>query len=247
MSNTYIEELSSHGIARPEHAIHVKSPTVFNVTVFPPVFGPVINKVEKSFPKDKVIGTTVSLEIKGCLAFFKIISFLSETIGIIAFIDFANLAFANIKSSFPIISTSSFSWDIIGTNNWLNSNNILSISIFSLFNNSCISLFISNTASGSIKTVEPAFETSCIKPLTEERYSSFMGITKRSLRIVMIGSWMYLLYEEECIISFNLLLISCSKFFFFLLIEYNSLDALSSITFSSNIQENILEEIELFE
>ena len=73
-------------------------------------------------------------------------------------------------------------------NNWLNSNNILSISIFSLFINSCISLFISNTDNGSIKTVEPAFETSCIKPLTKERYSSFTGITKRSLRIVIIGS-----------------------------------------------------------
>ena len=108
LSKTYIEEFSSHGIARPEHAIQVKSPTVFNVTVFPPVFGPVINNVEKSFPKVKVIGTTVSLLIKGCLAFFKFISFLFETLGIIASIDFAYFAFANIKSSFPIISKFSF-------------------------------------------------------------------------------------------------------------------------------------------
>ena len=247
LSKTYIEELSSQGIARPEHAIQVKSPTVFNVTVFPPVFGPVINNVEKSFPKVSVIGTMVSLLIKGCLAFLNVISFLFETLGIIASIVFAYFAFANIKSSFPIISKFSFIWDIIGTNNLVSSDNIFSISMFSSFTNSCISLFISKTDNGSINTVEPAFETSWINPFIDERYSSFTGITKRSLRIVIIGSWIYLLYEEECIILFNLFLISCSKFFFLFLIEYNSFDALSSIRFSSSMQENILEVIELFE
>ncbi len=47
-----------------------KMPTVFNVTVLPPVFGPVITKVLKLFPREISIGTTLSLSIRGCLADF---------------------------------------------------------------------------------------------------------------------------------------------------------------------------------
>ena len=56
---------SSHGTNIPEQAINKINPTVFRVTVFPPVLGPVITKEVKSLPIDISIGTTVSLAIKG--------------------------------------------------------------------------------------------------------------------------------------------------------------------------------------
>ena len=58
-------ECSSAGIFRPLHAMADKRPMVFNDTVFPPVFGPVIIKLEKSVPSSKEIGTTLSISIKG--------------------------------------------------------------------------------------------------------------------------------------------------------------------------------------
>ena len=41
------------------------SPIVFKVTVFPPVFGPVIIRLEKSLPNSTEIGTTLAESIKG--------------------------------------------------------------------------------------------------------------------------------------------------------------------------------------
>ena len=55
------------GRGRPSQAIMTKTPAVFNVTVFPPVFEPVMTRVEKSFPHEISIGTALSLKI-GCLA-----------------------------------------------------------------------------------------------------------------------------------------------------------------------------------
>ena len=60
LSKTYMFEFSLAGIFNPLHAIAVKSPTVFNVTVLPPAFGPVITRFEKSFPNLIDIGTTSS-------------------------------------------------------------------------------------------------------------------------------------------------------------------------------------------
>ena len=90
----------------PLHAIQVKSPMVFNVTVFPPVLGPVISNIEKLLPKSTVIGTTLFASINGCLAFFRWISFFVLIVGVEALIYFENFALANIKSNFPIKSTS---------------------------------------------------------------------------------------------------------------------------------------------
>ena len=67
---------------------------VFNVTVFPPVFGPVINKVEKLCPKLTLIGTTLFVSINGCFAFIKFNSLFSLIFGIIPFIFFAYFALA---------------------------------------------------------------------------------------------------------------------------------------------------------
>ena len=67
-SNTNTLDFSSAGIFNPLQAIQVSKPTVFKVTVFPPVLGPVINNVEKFLPSSMEIGTTLLLSIKGCLA-----------------------------------------------------------------------------------------------------------------------------------------------------------------------------------
>ena len=58
-------EFSDAGIIRPHIAIRVRSPSVFRHTVWPPVFGPVITSVSKSFPKYKSTGTTLSEGISG--------------------------------------------------------------------------------------------------------------------------------------------------------------------------------------
>ena len=60
---------SPAGTCRPHSAISVRRPTVFNVTVLPPVLGPVIIMVSKSVPSRKEIGTTVFGSISGCRAF----------------------------------------------------------------------------------------------------------------------------------------------------------------------------------
>ena len=63
-----ISVFSPAGIGIPDRAIKVKSPATFSVTVFPPVFGPVISIIFSPFPTEKLIGTTFSSSINGCLA-----------------------------------------------------------------------------------------------------------------------------------------------------------------------------------
>ena len=58
---------SRAGTGRPSHAIEIKTPAVFNVTVFPPVLEPVITKVENLSPHSASIGTALSFN-NGCLA-----------------------------------------------------------------------------------------------------------------------------------------------------------------------------------
>ena len=50
-------------------AMSVNRPTVFKVTVLPPVLGPVMMRVSKSSPSHRVTGTTFSLSIRGWRAF----------------------------------------------------------------------------------------------------------------------------------------------------------------------------------
>jgi len=47
------------------------SPSVFILTVLPPVFGPVTKRIENVFPSSISIGTTLSFWSSGCLARFK--------------------------------------------------------------------------------------------------------------------------------------------------------------------------------
>ena len=65
-SNTAISVPRSAGTCRPACAISVNSPTVFRVTVLPPVFGPVITRVVNSSPSQMLDGTTFSGSISGC-------------------------------------------------------------------------------------------------------------------------------------------------------------------------------------
>ena len=192
-----------------------------------------------------MFATHLLLSIKGCLAFFKLNFLLSEIFGIVPFILLAYFAFANIKSSFPKTLVSFSKSSKYGTKSIESSCNIFSISISSSNFNLFKLLFISKTEVGSINRVEPAFETSCTNPFIWDLYSSLTGITKRLFLIVITFSIIYFEYLEECIISFNLFLISCSKFLFLFLIEESSFDELSSIVFSSIIQDKTLSEIDL--
>ena len=64
-SKIAISELSSQGIKSPYCVIRDKRPTVFKLTVLPPVFGPVIIREEKSIPRFISIGTAIFLSKKG--------------------------------------------------------------------------------------------------------------------------------------------------------------------------------------
>ena len=101
-SKTYIELASDAGMCNPLIAIVVSKPTVFNVTVFPPVFGPVINRVEKSFPISIELAIADCGSNNGWIAFSSLIIFLLLIFGQFAFIVLAYLALANMKSSKPI-------------------------------------------------------------------------------------------------------------------------------------------------
>ena len=72
----------------PLQAIHVSNPTVFKLTVLPPVLGPVIRRVEYVLPKSIEIGTTAFGSIKGCLAFIKLILLVVSILGAIPLMDF---------------------------------------------------------------------------------------------------------------------------------------------------------------
>ena len=72
LSKAATDELLSHGMFNPDFAISVISPTVFKLTVLPPVFGPVIISDVYSSPSSSVVGTTLSFGINGCLAFFRL-------------------------------------------------------------------------------------------------------------------------------------------------------------------------------
>ena len=60
------------------------------------------------------IGTTAFGSINGCLAFIKFIYFSSLIIGVVPFMELEYLAFANIKSKFPIASMSANSSSVYG-------------------------------------------------------------------------------------------------------------------------------------
>ena len=72
------------------------------MTVFPPVLGPVITNVEKSFPRTISFATDFEISIKGCLALIKLIDLSFEIKGSVAFILFAYLPLAKIKSIIEI-------------------------------------------------------------------------------------------------------------------------------------------------
>ena len=68
-------------------------PTVFKVTVLPPVLGPVITKILKALPKFILMGTTEPCN-KGCLAWIRLIKPSWFNFGSTAFILSANAALA---------------------------------------------------------------------------------------------------------------------------------------------------------
>ena len=77
---------SATGSISPHIAIRVIRPSVFKVTVLPPVLGPVMTSVLNSFPKLTSIGTTFCGSISGWRAFFRSISPVSKIFGTVAFI-----------------------------------------------------------------------------------------------------------------------------------------------------------------
>ena len=90
-----ISVFSFAGTGIPDNAINVSNPATFRVTVFPPVFGPVISIIFSLFPNSKFIGTTVFSSIRGCLASTSFKYSLFITLGTVhfLFIEYTVLAF----------------------------------------------------------------------------------------------------------------------------------------------------------
>lgn len=124
------------------------------------MFGPVITRVEKLIPRFISIGTTECSSINGCLADIRFINLSSFNSGSTAFNLIEYFALANIKSSFPISSTSAFNSHTIGKSRLDNLKRIFSISFNSSSFKFAISLFNSKIFIGSINTVEPLAEIS---------------------------------------------------------------------------------------
>ena len=96
---------SRAGTYIPEWAINTRSPAVFNATVLPPAFGPVMSIILFCSPISILIGTTSPLS-KGCRAPI-ILSFLSSssesiTSGATDFVLIACMPFAKARSSLAI-------------------------------------------------------------------------------------------------------------------------------------------------
>ena len=102
LSKIKTDEPSFAGIWRPDKAIIVRRPAVFNVTVFPPVLGPVMIKLVYFSPIIILFFTAIFLSIRGCHAFFKSNILLELIMGSTPSIEFEYLALANIKSIKPI-------------------------------------------------------------------------------------------------------------------------------------------------
>lgn len=130
------------------------------------MFGPVIIKDVKSFPRYILFFMALSFSINGWKQLIKFICFSSDIVGTVPSIEIEYLAFANIKSIIPIKFKLFSSSGIISINNNDNFWRIFCISWVSLNLKSFISLFNSKTLKGSINTVEPLLEVSWIKPLT---------------------------------------------------------------------------------
>jgi hypothetical protein len=175
--NQEISEGDRAGMNRPAIAINVKRPHVFSVTVFPPVFGPVMTSVLNVLPSSKSIGTTRSVGIRGCLAFRNTMTPELFIKGMIASIASASRAFDIAKSSSAKIvvfvrRTSAFDAAIADS-----SFKIERISCCSAASSSRILLLSSTTAIGSIKSVLPLADVSCTSPLTAALRSERTGTT----------------------------------------------------------------------
>ena len=80
-SNVPITVPSLAGNGSPSQAIAIMTPAVLRVTVFPPVFEPVITRVENFSPQETETGTALPFNI-GCLASMRRKNFFADSSGI---------------------------------------------------------------------------------------------------------------------------------------------------------------------
>ena len=168
-------DLSSAGICRPESPISSKRPIVFKDTVFPPVFGPVTISRLKLSPSSKSTGTTFFGSMRGCRAPFKRMISLLLKIGRMASMESASSAFAKIKSSSDRMLSSANIESERSAQELLKTVSMRCTSSLSLSSHSLMSLFSFTTDCGSIKSVEPDADWSCIMPGTRPLYSERTG------------------------------------------------------------------------
>ena len=127
-SNTLSSVPRSAGTWSPAQAIRVNSPTVFRVTVFPPVFGPVMISSVNSSPSHRLPGTTLSGSISGCRPRIIFRYPWSFNLGCTAFIRLESMPRAKIWSSSARVSISSSRSEAYGAISWLSAYRILAIS-----------------------------------------------------------------------------------------------------------------------
>ena len=119
------------------------------------MFGPVITRSSKSFPRFMSIGTTFFLSMRGCLPFLIFILRSRLNTGSVALISFASSAFAKIKSSTGSTSTSYLSSSMQPAASFERAASTFSISFASSIISSLSSLLYLTTTAGSTNKVEP--------------------------------------------------------------------------------------------
>ena len=213
----------------PSFAIKQISPTVFRVTVFPPVFEPVIKRDLKFSPNSKSFLTKFSLFlIRGWNIECNFIIFLSVIIAGVEFVLIEYFAFAKIKSASFIELYEILSSFLILWNSEDSSAIIFSISASILHSIALILLFILTKISGSIKNVWLLAETSWTIPLTFDLSLAFTWKQVLPILSVTIVSCRYDVKFE----SFNKLSIVFLRFW---ICAFNDVLKFKSSTVASSL------------
>ncbi len=167
----------------PDCAASTASPTVFNATVLPPVFGPLMTSTVSSLPNDKLSGTTGRpcgrsvLSSAGCRAASSAITISSVNSGMQASYSRANRPRAKNASNSAIVPAPWASAPRSATSLAVSSSRIRAISAASSSRSWTKRLLISIVSSGSTKTVCPVALAAWTTPSRVRRSDARTGIT----------------------------------------------------------------------
>ena len=182
------------GTGIPHCNIYCSNPTVFRQTDLPPAFGPDIIRIRWFRFSSISSGTTFLLCLasescsSGCMAMVQSKICLSSSDGLMALVWIEKWALARMKS---ISARNSYDWRMAGTCGRMTAEKSVRIRMISRRSSpssSRILLFASTTSAGSIKTVLPVDDSSCMIPFIFRLSPGATGMTSLPSRMVGVTS-----------------------------------------------------------